>query len=208
MRPGLARRRPSRPTTRSSARPTALLLAGTPLSARGREPIARAEIPALAAATFTLSKLIVHEKAESWMREPFVEERADGKRPKGRRMRYAIGELLTCTRCMGAWTALALVGLRLHAPAHGADRHDRARRLGRQRHAPGRLHVAVLARDHAGARGRAPAARAAAAPPRSARAARSAVGAVARLVNSCAVRVRSSSRRTGDGTPASTSRVS
>ena len=93
-----------------------LMLAGTALSARGREPIERAEIPALAAATFTLSKLIVKEKAESWIREPFVDERPDGKRPKGRRMRYAIGELLTCTRCMGAWTALALVGLRLHAP--------------------------------------------------------------------------------------------
>jgi len=94
------------------------LLAGTALSARGRDPIAAVEIPALAAATFTLSKLIVHEKVESWLRRPFVEERPDGdKRPRGRRLRYAVGELLTCTRCTGAWTALALVGLRLHAPA-------------------------------------------------------------------------------------------
>jgi hypothetical protein len=47
-----------------------------------------------------------------------VEERPGGeKRPRGRRLRYAVGELLTCTRCTGAWTALALVGLRLHAPA-------------------------------------------------------------------------------------------
>ena len=81
-------------------------------------PIPAAEIPALAAATFTLSKLIVHEKVETWIRQPFVEERPGGKRrPRGRRLRYAIGELLTCTRCTGAWTALALVGLRLHAPA-------------------------------------------------------------------------------------------
>ena len=93
------------------------LLAGTAVSARGREPIPRGEIPVLAAATFTLSKLIVHEKAESWIRQPFVEDRPEGKRPKGRRLRYAIGELLTCTRCTGAWTALALVGLRLHSPA-------------------------------------------------------------------------------------------
>jgi hypothetical protein len=34
-------------------------------------------------------------------------------------MRYAVGELLTCTRCTGGWAALALVGLRLHAPATG-----------------------------------------------------------------------------------------
>jgi hypothetical protein len=95
------------------------LLAGTAISARGREPIPSAEIPALAAATFTLSKLIVHEKVETWMRRPFVDESAAGKRPKGRRLRYAVGELLTCTRCTGAWSALALVGLRLHAPATG-----------------------------------------------------------------------------------------
>jgi hypothetical protein len=95
------------------------LLGTTALSARGREPIPPAEIPALAAATFALSKLVVHEKAESWLREPFVEERADGRRPRGRRLRYAVGELLTCTRCTGAWSALAVVGLRLHAPATG-----------------------------------------------------------------------------------------
>ncbi len=95
------------------------LLTGTAVSARGRAPIPPAEIPALAAATFTLSKLIVHEKVETWIRQPFVEERAGDRRPKGRRLRYAIGELLSCTRCTGAWSALALVGLRLHAPATG-----------------------------------------------------------------------------------------
>jgi hypothetical protein len=95
------------------------LLAGTAVSARGRPPIPREEIPALAAATFTLSKLIVHEKVESWIREPFVQEGRGGRRPKGRRLRYAVGELLSCTRCTGAWSALALVGLRLHSPTAG-----------------------------------------------------------------------------------------
>jgi hypothetical protein len=61
----------------------------------------------------------VKAKAESWLRQPFVDE-ADGKaRPKGRRLRYAVGELLTCTRCTGAWSALGLVALRLHAPSTG-----------------------------------------------------------------------------------------
>src|SRR4051794_35581510 len=95
------------------------LLAGTAISARAREPIPRGELPTIAAATFTLSKLIVHEKVETWVRQPFVEEDDSGKRPKGRRLRYAIGELLSCTRCTGAWSALALVGLRLHSPATG-----------------------------------------------------------------------------------------
>jgi hypothetical protein len=115
-----------RPVTQTPTEPTdyailsaayGALLAGTAVSARGREAIPNAELPALAAATFTLSKLIVHEKVETWMRQPFVEEGA--RRPKGRRLRYAVGELLTCTRCTGAWSALALVGLRLHAPATG-----------------------------------------------------------------------------------------
>jgi hypothetical protein len=95
------------------------LLGATAISARGRAPVPRDEVPLLAAATFALSKLIVHEKAESWLREPFVDERPGVRRPKGRRLRYAVGELLTCTRCTGAWTALGLVALRLHAPATG-----------------------------------------------------------------------------------------
>ena len=93
------------------------LLAGTAVSARGREPIPTAELPALAAASFALSKLVVHEKVESWMRRPFVDERR--RRPKGRRLRYAVGELLMCTRCTGAWSALGLVALRMHSPAAG-----------------------------------------------------------------------------------------
>ena len=93
------------------------LLAGTAYSARHRGPIPNAELPALAAASFALSKLVVHEKVESWMRRPFVDE--ERRKPKGRRLRYAVGELLTCTRCMGAWSALGLVALRLHSPAAG-----------------------------------------------------------------------------------------
>jgi hypothetical protein len=93
------------------------LLAGTAVTARGRAPIPNQELPALAAASFALSKLVVHEKVESWVRRPFVDE--ERRKPKGRRLRYAVGELLTCTRCMGAWSALGLVALRLHSPAAG-----------------------------------------------------------------------------------------
>ena len=95
------------------------LLATLARSSRGREPIGGAELLPLSAATFALSKLIVHEKVETWLRQPFVEERPDGKRPRGRRLRYAVGELLNCTRCMGAWSALGLVALRVHSPTAG-----------------------------------------------------------------------------------------
>jgi Protein of unknown function (DUF1360) len=93
------------------------LLAGTAVSARGRDPIPHAELATIAAASFALSKLVVHEKVESWMRRPFVDEQR--RRPRGRRLRYAVGELLTCTRCTGAWSALGLVALRTHSPAAG-----------------------------------------------------------------------------------------
>jgi uncharacterized protein DUF1360 len=59
----------------------------------------------------------VHEKVENWVRRPFVDE--TDRRPKGSRLRYAVGELLTCTRCTGAWSALGLVALRTHSPAAG-----------------------------------------------------------------------------------------
>lgn len=83
----------------------------------GEEPVVPAEAIPLGVAAFALSKLIAREKVESWMREPFVEERADGqRRPKGRRLRYAVGELITCTRCLGAWSSLGLVALRVARP--------------------------------------------------------------------------------------------
>ena len=95
------------------------LLAASAVSARNCDPVPRGELPVLAAASFALSKLIVHEKVETWVRRPFVDEQPGGRRPKGTRLRYAVGELLTCTRCTGAWAALGLVSLRLRAPAPG-----------------------------------------------------------------------------------------
>jgi hypothetical protein len=84
---------------------------------KGDEPVRPAEIIPLGVATFALSKLIAKEKVDAWVREPFVEERPDGERtPKGRGLRYATGELLTCTRCVGTWSALGLVALRVTRP--------------------------------------------------------------------------------------------
>jgi Protein of unknown function (DUF1360) len=93
------------------------LLGAVVLGARQRgEGVPQQEIPTLGLATFALSKLIAKEKVESWVREPFVEETPQGRRPKGTRLRYAVGELLGCTRCVGAWSSLALVGLRVVRP--------------------------------------------------------------------------------------------
>lgn len=92
------------------------LLGTVVLAARQRDarPLSVAELPALGLAAFALSKLVAKEKVETWVREPFVDERSQ--RPKGRRLRYAVGELLTCTRCLGAWSSLGLVALRVARP--------------------------------------------------------------------------------------------
>jgi hypothetical protein len=84
-----------------------------------RDPISGRELIPISAATFALSKVIAREKIGSWMREPFVEQSGGERRPRGRGLRRAVGELVTCTRCVGAWSALGIVGLRLAAPDSG-----------------------------------------------------------------------------------------
>lgn len=83
------------------------------------EAIAVRELVPLGAATFALSKVIAREKIGTWVREPFVEQADGERRPRGRRLRAAVGELLTCTRCVGAWSALGIVGLRVVEPRSG-----------------------------------------------------------------------------------------
>jgi Protein of unknown function (DUF1360) len=94
------------------------LLGAVLLAARdkGDEPVRAHEVLPLGLATFALSKLVAKEKVDSWVREPFVEERGDGREPKGSGLRYAVGELITCTRCVGVWSALALTALRVARP--------------------------------------------------------------------------------------------
>ena len=100
----------------------ASLLAGVVLAARERtresEPLTPRDLAVTGAAAFALSKVIARERIGTWVREPFVDEE-HGRRPRGRRLRHAVGELLTCTRCVGAWSALGLVGLRLVSPPTG-----------------------------------------------------------------------------------------
>jgi hypothetical protein len=101
----------------------AALLAGVVVATRERareDPIELRELVPLSMAAFAVSKMIAREKVGAWLREPFVEQ--DGpvpERPQGRGLRRAIGELVTCTRCLGAWSALGVVGLRLAYPDAG-----------------------------------------------------------------------------------------
>jgi hypothetical protein len=97
------------------------LLAGLVAAHQRRDPeerISGVELLPLGAATFSLSKAVAREKIGSWVREPFVDETACGQRLRGRRLRRAMAELVTCSRCIGTWSGLGIVGLRLaHPPA-------------------------------------------------------------------------------------------
>jgi hypothetical protein len=92
----------------------------------GASPIPREEFPKHALATFALADTSAKEKVSAWLRDPFVREDAEHHplAPKGRGMQRAVGELLTCTRCGGTWSALLLVGLRTASPVVGGATAD------------------------------------------------------------------------------------
>lgn len=101
-------------------------LAGVVALARRRErdgsgAVPLRELPVLAMATFGLADVLAREKISTWLREPFVLEGSDHKpvEPEGTGMRRAVGELITCPRCVGTWSALLLVALRTGSPAAG-----------------------------------------------------------------------------------------
>ena len=102
-----------------------LLAAAVALARRrertGEEAIPGRELPVLGLATFALAHVLAKEKVSTWIREPYVEETGDHRpvRPEGSGLRHAVGELLTCTRCVGGWCALGLVGLRIASPRAG-----------------------------------------------------------------------------------------
>ena len=123
---GSASSGPTEPADYGALNAVYLALLGTVIAATGRREKADTAIPSreivpLGVATFALSKVVAREKIGTWVREPFVEQDAEHHPgpPRGRGLRHAIGELLTCTRCVGAWAALALVGLRLLSPRSG-----------------------------------------------------------------------------------------
>jgi hypothetical protein len=96
-----------------------VLLTAMVLATRERareDPITTRELIPIGAATFALAKVVAREKIGTWMRDPFVDAH---QRPRGSRLRAAVGELVTCTRCVGAWSAMTVVGLRLADPAAG-----------------------------------------------------------------------------------------
>jgi hypothetical protein len=77
----------------------------------------------LGAATFKASRTLARDEVTSFIRAPFVEGEAhtgEGEEPvHDAGMQQAIGELVTCTRCVGTWAAAALATTQVLAPRFG-----------------------------------------------------------------------------------------
>jgi hypothetical protein len=76
----------------------------------------------LAAATYKASRTVARDEVTSFLREPFVEGKAyeGGEEPvESGDLRQAIGELVTCSRCIGTWIAAGLASTQVIAPRFG-----------------------------------------------------------------------------------------
>jgi hypothetical protein len=95
-------------------------LAGAGLLAKalGRDPEDHRPIDllVLGVATFKAARTISNDEVASFIREPFVTGEAH---EGGADMRQAIGELVTCTRCIGTWVAAGLTCTQVIAPRFG-----------------------------------------------------------------------------------------
>jgi hypothetical protein len=80
------------------------------------------DLVALSAATFKASRTLSRERVASFVRQPFVEGEAssgENEQPAGEGIQRAVGELVTCPRCIGAWSAAALASSQVLAPRFG-----------------------------------------------------------------------------------------
>jgi Protein of unknown function (DUF1360) len=75
----------------------------------------------LAAASFKAARTLSHDEVTSFIRQPFVRGHAHsgGEEPVRGGLEQAIGELVTCTRCIGTWTAAGLASTQILAPRFG-----------------------------------------------------------------------------------------
>ena len=80
------------------------------------------DLVVLGAATFKAARTIARDEVTSFLREPFVEGKAHegGEEPvESGDMRQAVGELVTCSRCVGTWAAAGLACAQILAPRFG-----------------------------------------------------------------------------------------
>ena len=76
----------------------------------------------LGGASFKAARTLARDEVTSFVRQPFVRGEAhagEGEEPVRGGMAQAIGELVTCTRCVGTWTAAGLASAQILAPRFG-----------------------------------------------------------------------------------------
>jgi hypothetical protein len=101
-----------------------LAVAGTLARAFDRDPRRQdtLDLAVLALATFKASRTIARDEVTSFLRQPFVageaHEGAEAPLETGD-LRQAVGELVTCSRCIGTWVAAGLGSTQLIAPRFG-----------------------------------------------------------------------------------------
>ena len=101
-----------------------LAAAGAVARALDRDPYeyTTLDLAALALATYKAARTLSRDEVTSFLREPFVEGHAHegGEDPvSSGGMRQAIGELVTCSRCVGTWVAATLGATQIIAPRSG-----------------------------------------------------------------------------------------
>ena len=102
-----------------------LALAGGLARLLGRDPREQTwlDLVTLSAATFKAARTIARDDVTSFIREPFVEgdpRDSEEEHPvQTGGMEQAIGELVTCSRCVGTWVAAGLATAQVLAPRFG-----------------------------------------------------------------------------------------
>jgi hypothetical protein len=90
---------------------------------RPQQELTAIDLALLGLATFKASRTVARDKVTSFVREPFVEGEAydgEGEEPThDTDMKQAIGELVTCTRCIGTWIGASLAATQILAPRTG-----------------------------------------------------------------------------------------
>ncbi len=94
----------------------------TTLLGRRPERLTALDLGVLAAATFKAARTVSSDEILSFVRDPFVEGEAhegDEEPVEPGDLRQAVGELLTCSRCIGTWAAAGLLSAQTLAPRTG-----------------------------------------------------------------------------------------
>ncbi len=98
------------------------LLAAHRTGRRLPERLGLGDVLLLTVATYRLSRLVSRDTVTSALHAPFTEYQEPGgsgeinEKPRGKGMRHAIGELVTCPFCMGQWIATLLAFGLVFAP--------------------------------------------------------------------------------------------